>query len=119
MNTPKSYFLRSFLIILMAACFFLGLKEVLPKKIFAAAKGPSKNVLIDSMLIDAFESEPDSVAITPNDTMSDQKIVFEESFGVTFPEESMDSYKGYQYLIPFYERLYQLETNQNGKVRIA
>ena len=103
----------------MAACFFLGLKEVLPKKIFAAAKGPSKNVLIDSMLIDAFESEPDSVAITPNDTMSDQKIVFEESFGVTFPEESMDSYKGYQYLIPFYERLYQLETNQNGKVRIA
>ena len=78
----------------MAACFFLGLKEVLPKKIFAAAKGSSKNVLIDSMLIDAFESEPDSVAITPNDTMSDQKIVFEESFGVTFPEESMDSYKG-------------------------
>lgn len=119
MNTPKSYFLRSFLIILMSACFFLGLKEVLPKKIFAAAKGPSKNVLIDSMLIDAFESEPDSVAITPNDTMSDQKIVFEESFGVTFPEESMDSYKGYQYLIPFYERLYQLETNQSGKVRIA
>ena len=89
MNTPKSYFLRSFLIILMAACFFLGLKEVLPKKIFAAAKGPSKNVLIDSMLIDAFESVPDSVAITPNDTMSDQKIVFEESFGVTFPEESI------------------------------
>jgi hypothetical protein len=118
-NTPKSYFFRSFLIILMAACFFLGLKEVLPKKIFAAAKGPSKNVLIDSMLIDAFESEPDSVAITPNDTMADQKIVFEESFGVTFPEESMDSYKGYQYLIPFYERLYQLETSQNGKVRIA
>ena len=39
----------------MAACFFLGLKEVLPKKIFAAAKGPSKNVLIDSMLIDDFE----------------------------------------------------------------
>lgn len=103
----------------MAACFFLGLKEVLPKKIFADSKGPTKNVLIDSMLIDAFESGQDSVAVTPNDTMADQKIVFEESFGITFPEETMENYKGYQYLIPFYERLYQLETNQNGKVRIA
>ena len=40
MNTPKSYFLRSFLIILMAACFFLGLKEVLQKKIFATSIKP-------------------------------------------------------------------------------
>lgn len=47
------------------------------------------------------------------------KKLFLRSPWRNFPEESMDSYKGYQYLIPFYERLYQLETNQNGKVRIA
>ncbi|MGL2994815.1 hypothetical protein [Flavobacterium sp. TSSA_36] len=118
-NTPNSYFFRSFLVIFLAACFFLGLKEVLPKRIFAESKGPSKNVLIDSMLIDAFESESDSVLVTPNDTLADQKIVFEESLGVTFPEETLENYKGYQYLIPFYEQLYQLENNPNAKVRIA
>ena len=95
-NTPKSYFFRSFLIILMAACFFLGLKEVLPKRIFVASKGPAKSVLIDSMLIDAFESESDSMIVTPNDTLANQRIVFEEALGVTFPEERMENYKGYQ-----------------------
>ncbi|MGL5111861.1 MAG: hypothetical protein ACRC6O_04395, partial [Flavobacterium sp.] len=119
MNTPKPYFFKSFLILLLAACFFLGLKEVLPKRIFAATNGPTKSVLIDSMLIDAFESEPEEMVVTPNDTMADQKIVFEEALGVTFPEETFENYKGYQFLIPFYEQLYQLETSQKAKVRIA
>lgn len=119
MNTPKPYFFKSFFILLLAACFFLGLKEVLPKRIFAASKGPTKSVLIDSMLIDAFESELDSTTVVPNDTLADQKIVFEEALGVTFPEERMENYKGYQFLIPFYEQLYQLEMHQKGKVRIA
>lgn len=103
----------------MSACIYLGLKDVLPKKIFASQKSPSKNVLIDSMLIDAFESETEELVVSPNDTMADQEVLFEESFGVTFPGETVENYKGYQYLIPFYERLYQLETQQNGHVRIA
>lgn len=119
MNSPKSYFLRSFLILVMAAGFFVVLKEVLPSKIFAIKEGPSKNVLIDSMLLDAYEAEPEVKVVTPNDTMADEKIVFEAYNGVTFPVETLENYKGFQYLVPFYEHLYQLETNQKGKVRIA
>jgi len=118
-KTPKSYFFRSFCILLLAAIFFLGIKEVLPKRIFDASKSPTKSVLIDSMLIDAFESEPELAEATPNDTMSDQKVVFEEVLGVTFPEETVENYKGYQFLIPFFEQLYQVEKNPEAKVRIA
>lgn len=103
----------------MATAFFLVLKEVLPKRIFATNEGASQNVLIDSMLLDAYEAEPEVKAVTPNDTMADEKIVFEAFNGVTFPEETLENYKGFQYLVPFYEQLYQLETNQKGKVRIA
>ena len=56
---------------------------------------------------------------TIGDSLSNQPITFFETNGVIFPEETYDNYKGYQYLIPFYEKLYQLETNQSGNVRIA
>lgn len=121
MNT-KSYFFQSFLIIVLSAVFFLGIKEVLPKKIFSEKAGTTKNVLIDSMLIDAFDAEKgidEEGNASVGDTLSNQPITFYETNGVTFPEESYENYKGYQYLIPFYEKLYQLETHQNGNVRIA
>ena len=119
MNNSKSYFFQSFLIVLLAAIFFLGIKEVLPAKIFSEKSGATKNVLIDSMLIDAFESEKVTEKAELGDTLANQPITYLETNGVTFPEESYDDYKGYQYLIPFYENLYQLETNKTGNVRIA
>ncbi|MDI1256397.1 MAG: hypothetical protein PSV16_09860 [Flavobacterium sp.] len=119
MNTSKSYFFQSFLIILLSAIFFLGLKNVLPKKIFSNKAGTTKNVLIDSMLIDAYEAEKDTMNAGIGDTLANQPIVYYETNGVTFPEETFDDYKGYQYLIPFFEKLYQLETNKTGNVRIA
>ncbi|MGK4569205.1 hypothetical protein [Flavobacterium sp. 3HN19-14] len=119
MNTSKSYFFQSFLIILLSAIFFVGLKKVLPKKIFSAKAGTTKNVLIDSMLIDAFEAEKDTLNAGIGDTLGNQPIVYYETNGVTFPEESYEDYKGFQYLIPFFEKLYQLETNKSGNVRIA
>lgn len=115
----KSYFFQSFLIILLSAIFFLGIKEVLPKKIFSEKAGTTKNVLIDSMLIDAFDAEKVDKEAEVGDTLSNQPITFYERNGVTFPEETYEDYKGYQYLIPFYEKLYQLETAQKGNVRIA
>ena len=118
----KSYFFQSFLIIVLSAVFFLGIKEVLPKKIFSEKAGTTKNVLIDSMLIDAFDAEKGidkSETATIGDSLSNQPIIFYETNGVTFPEETYDNYKGSQYLIPFYEKLFQLETNQKGNVRIA
>ena len=121
MKTNSNYFLQSFLILVLATVFFLGLKQFLPKKIFSEKSGTTKNVLIDSMLLDAFDAETDVAgkAMTKDDSLAKQPIVFEETDGIKFPEEKFENYKGNQYLIPFFEQLYQLETTKNAKVRIA
>ena len=90
----------------------------MPKKIFSEKAGTTKNVLIDSMLIDAFEAEKGMQAGI-GDTLANQPIVYHETNGITFPEESYNEYKGNQYLISFYEKLYQLEVNKKGNIRIA
>lgn len=115
----KSYFFRSFLIVLLSAIFFLGVKRILPKRIFSEKPGATKNVLVDSMLLDAFEAETDSSHADIGDTLANQPITYYETNGIKFPEEQYEDYKGDQYLISFYEKLYQLETAQNGNVRIA
>lgn len=116
MNT-KSYFFQSFAIVLLAAGAFIGFKQFLPKKIFSEGTTNSKNVLIDSMLLDAVAKD---VKSTAKDTLINQKIVFDPTEGITFPSEKFEDYKGYQYLISFYERLYQLETSpETNHVRIA
>jgi hypothetical protein len=99
----------------------VGLKQFLPTKIFSEKAGTSKNVLIDSMLLDAFDAEADLVekAMTKEDSLAKVPIVFEEKDGIKFPEEKFENYKGNHYLVSFFEQLYQLETTQNAKVRIA
>ncbi len=119
MSQQKSYFPQSFLIILLSAVFFLGLKEVMPTKIFPEKKSSVKNVLIDSMLIDAFVAEPEGIPAEVGDTMANQKVKFYASDGIAFPAETYENYKGYQYLISFFEKLFQLENKQNENVRIA
>ncbi|HEX8269451.1 MAG TPA: hypothetical protein VF581_06130 [Flavobacterium sp.] len=119
MNEPKSYFFQSFLIILLSAIFFLGLKKVLPEKIFSEKAGTTKNVLVDSMLLDAFKAEEEGLQAEVGDTMANQKVTFYETNGITFPPETYENYKGYQYLISFYEKLFQLETKGTENVRIA
>ena len=115
MNT-KSYFFQSFLIVLLAAGAFIGFKQFLPKKLFPESTVDSKNVLIDSMLLDAVAKDTP----TSKDTLINQKIVFDETEGILFPPEKFEDYKGYQYLISFFEKLYQLEQNpEASNVRIA
>jgi len=128
-ETPKSYFFSSFLIVLLSAVFFLGIKRVLPDKIFSDKAGTTKNVLIDSMLIDAFEAEKKQAGLDATEGnqpdaetgegMGNQPVVYYATDGIQFPEETFDNYKGDQYLIAFYEKLYQLETTGKGNVRIA
>ncbi len=119
MENSKSYFFQSFLILLLSAVFFVVVKKYLPKKIFSEKAGTTKNILVDSMLIDAFEAGKNGNLSGIGDTLANQPIVYSETNGVIFPEESYSEYKGNQYLIPFYEKLYQLETHKNGNVRIA
>lgn len=125
----RPYFFQSFAIVALAFVFFIGFKQILPDKLFSESKLDSKNVLIDSLLLESFAKDTlslknDSIAsigsvTTKQPKSSKQKIVFEETQGIEFPSETFDNYKGYQYLVSFYEKLYQLETNPQSKVRIA
>lgn len=115
----KSYFGQSFAIVLLAAVFFLGLKRILPEKIFSEKAGATKNVLVDSMLLDAVGNEKELPEAEAGDTMANQPIVYYQTNGVAFPEETYETYSGDQYLVPFFEKLYQLETSGKGNVRIA
>ena len=122
MNT-KSYFFQSFAIVALAFIAFIGFKQILPDKIFSDSKIDSKNVLIDSMLLesvanDSLSLESDSIAEAEQQE-AEQEIVFEDKEGIEFPSETFENYKGYQYLVSFYEKLYQLEKNPQSKVRIA
>ncbi|KGO90276.1 SGNH/GDSL hydrolase family protein [Flavobacterium suncheonense] len=116
MNQNKSYFLQSFAIFALSIVAFLVFKSFLPKKIFAETTANSKNVVIDSLLLEAVEE--DSTA-EEGDTLSNQPISFTAVDGITFPDETFSDYKGFQHLVQFYEKLYQLETTQQGNVRIA
>lgn len=133
MSTTKTYFFQSFFILLLATIFFIGIKEVLPKQLFSDKETVTKNVLIDSMLIDAINESKeldqeggaaddattlDSLDLEDGATQS-QTSVSTTDPGFVFMEDSYDSYSGTQYLSAFYEKLYQLQTNHKGKVRIA
>lgn len=115
MNTSK-YFFQAFVVIVLAAISFIGFKSVLPKKIFSETTTSSKNVVVDSLLLDAIN---DTDELVSNDTIVNEKIHFTKVDGIQFPTETFEDFKGFQYLVPFYEKLVQLETQQKGKVRIA
>ncbi|MGX7668157.1 hypothetical protein [Flavobacterium pedocola] len=116
MNQNKSYFLQSFTIFALSIAAFLVFKSFLPKKIFTENGTNSKNVVIDSLLLEALEEENSA---EEGDTLSNQPISFTAVDGITFPDETFSDYKGFQHLVQFYEKLYQLETTKQGNVRIA
>ena len=122
MNT-KSYFFQSFAIVAIAFIAFIGFKQVLPDKIFSDSKIDSKNVLIDSLLLESVAN--DSVSLKSDSIVEIErkeakaKITFNANEGIEFPSETFENYKGYQYLISFYDKLYELENNPQAKVRIA
>jgi hypothetical protein len=119
----KSYFFQSFAIVAIAFIAFIGFKQVLPDKIFSDSKIDSKNVLIDSLLLESVAN--DSVSLKSDSIVEIErkeakaKITFNADEGIEFPSETFENYKGYQYLISFYDKLYELENNPQAKVRIA
>lgn len=116
MNQNKSYFVQSLTIFAVSIAAFLVFKSFLPKKIFSESTANSKNVVIDSLLLEAIEEDKDA---SEGDTLSNQPISFTAVDGITFPDESFSDYRGFQHLVQFYEKLYQLETKHEGNVRIA
>lgn len=114
MESSKQYFYKTLLTLLLATISFFIWKEFLPNKLFPTPKGTSTNVVVDSLLLEAL-----SEADTTSSKLIKEEIVFEPSNGILFPPEEVEEYSGYQYLLDFYESLYQLETEKVGNVRIA
>ncbi len=96
---------------------FIGLRQVLPKKIFTA-NSPTKNVLIDSMLIDALD-DARSVGQSSELKRADTRINFDKEDGMQFPDEDLENYHGYQYIMSFFEKLFVHEQTGDGNIRIA
>ena len=105
MSTKVSYFIQTFAVIFIAAVCFLLFKEFLPKRLFSEVTVAKENVVIDSLLLESFET---ASAVPSIDTFAKKEIVFNPTDGIVFPTETYETYNGYQFLIPFYEKLYQL-----------
>ncbi|MDR2221203.1 MAG: hypothetical protein LBE34_00540 [Flavobacteriaceae bacterium] len=132
MKIVKSYIFQSFAIIVMASGFFLFFKGNLPDKIFPENKAMTENVVIDSLLLEAFEMEKQEVAAGKVE-VKDTKPAVVNSSGVTIVDENVivvpedkvlsteaaDAFEGMVYLESFFARLYEYEQQHNGRVRIA
>lgn len=115
MNTSK-YFIQALIVVVFSTLSFLAFKTFLPKKIFPESTANSKNIVVDSLLLEALAEDG---AIKEKDTLSNKTIDFKVVNGIKFPDETFDEYKGNQYLVTFFEKLFQLETKKQGNVRIA
>jgi lysophospholipase L1-like esterase len=112
----KSYFFKTFFALLLATASFLVFKTFLPKRIFDESSTLTDNVVIDSLLLEAVaDAEKEDIT----DTLGNKKIDFAPIGGVRFPSETFKVYKGDQFLVSFFEKLFQLEKNPTKKVRIA
>lgn len=109
----KSYFLQSFLTVLLATLFFLGLKEVLPKRIFSEAPKDNANMVIDSLLLDALADEK---LLIQNDTIKKDTLAVVKT---EVPKTEIIPINSNEHLIRFFEKLVALETNQEEKIRIG
>jgi len=109
----KSYFIQSFLIVLLATLFFLGLKEVLPKRIFSEAPKDNANMVIDSLLLDALADEK---LLIQNDTIKKDTLAVVKT---EVPKTEIIPTHSNEHLTRFFEKLVALETSQEGKIRIG
>jgi lysophospholipase L1-like esterase len=115
-NQNKSYFFQSLAIVFIAILSFIGFKSFLPRKLFAESTLAGKNVVVDSLMLDAIKEG----GVAEKDTLTNTTISFASNpLGIKFDDEKFEQYQGYQHLIPFFEKLYQLEAKKTGKARIA
>lgn len=97
----KSYFIQAFLIILFAAMFFIGFKEILPKRIFPETSNLTENVIVDSLMLEAISDS--EVVEKIEEPVLDTLVIVEDS----------------NFLGAFFQKLQELETLGKGSVRIG
>ena len=115
MNTSK-YFFQSLAVVVISILSFLAFKTFLPKKLFSESTFSSKNIVVDSLMLEAIA---EANAENSEDTLSNETINYKIANGIKFPSETFEDYTGNQYLVSFFEKLFQLETKKEGNVRIA
>ena len=87
---------------------FVFIKPFLPTKLFPVADTTMKNIVVDSLMLEALAEEDSNT--NNNDTLKD---------GSQFVDFNESDYVGYQHLVSFYEKLLQIENGNNDKIRIA
>lgn len=130
MSNQNSYFASTILLILLSIVAFIGLKAILPERLFPeqTISANNKNIIIDNLLLDAIEADKaetktdstkvdrdDSEAIESNEGTTDANSDIEVD-GSLNPTLTVD---GYQNISSFYSKLNELETQKKGNVRIA
>ena len=71
MNTSK-YFFQTLIVVIVSGLSFLAFKTFLPKKLFAESKLDSKNVVVDSLLLEAIaEDEGATIEVSMVKTVID------------------------------------------------
>ena len=115
MNTSK-YFFQTLIVVIVSGLSFLAFKTFLPKKLLSQDTLSSKNVVVDSLLLEAIAEDE---GVTSEDSMAKTIIDYKVVNGIQFPPETFEEYTGNQYLATFFEKLFQLETKKEGNVRIA
>lgn len=115
MNTSK-YFFQTLLVVIVSGLSFLAFKTFLPKKLLSQDTFSSKNVVVDSLLLEAIAEDE---GVTSEDSLAKTIIDYKVVNGIKFPAETFEDYTGNQYLATFFEKLFQLETKKEGNVRIA
>lgn len=119
MSRNKPYFVQSFAIIVLSVVAFVVFKQFLPRRIFTETNTVTKNVVIDSLLLEAVQETETDTAANEADTITQAKITFKEKKGIQYPTEDFEDYKGNQHLLELFEKLAKLESKQEGNVRIA
>lgn len=128
MAENNSYFGKIVLLIFLSIIAFGVIKAVLPERLFPEQKLDGQNILIDSLLLSAIDGTDikiDSTNIVDNNEgiesgIDSVQIVNTVDTTVTvYPDDPTLSIEGYNNLARFYEKLYRLETDKKGKVRVA
>ena len=80
MNTSK-YFFQTLIVVIVSGLSFLAFKTLLPKKLFTESTFNSKNVVVDSLLLEAIAEDEGEVA---EDSMAKTIIDYKVVNGIQF-----------------------------------
>lgn len=107
----STYFGKVIVLIILSIIAFFGFRNVLPERIFPEQTVANNNIVVDSMMIEAVTDTTSSLEKQGQNDSAIEEV--DENFDPSLNKN------GYGNLKHFYAKLYNLETKEEGKVRIA